>query len=163
MPHRLCPKIPLPPYAFIPGKFPHPEKPGGHMFGEKKFHIEKLDPHHWQNNETYLYALDLMNHQYFWEAHVWLEDLWNQVNRVGPMADFFKALILICAAQIKFQLKQMDSGLGHLKRSQELLESIQLVHKAHILLGLDLAFILDSVKQAQRELLPPQLILIPTT
>ena len=120
----------LPPYAFIPGKHPHPLKnEKGHMAQEGEPELEPLDPEHWDKNEDYLYSLDLLNTGYFWESHVWLEALWNAHKRTGPEAELFKALIKIGAAGIKARMGSESPAEGHLERAKEL------IHKAFELAG----------------------------
>lgn len=145
---RLCPGRALPPYAFTPGKFPHPEKPGGHMHGQGKIEVAKLDPAHPWDNEDFLYALDLFNHGYFWEAHVWLEDLWNKAGRVGSIGDFLKALIMICAAGVKLRLADPAPLQGHLERAKELLTGVRKGVGDHFA-GLDLDDLLRVLQVAQ--------------
>ena len=116
---RYVPNRPFPPYVFTPGgPHPHPEKPGGYLHGKDKETIDApltAHPH-------YLYALDLFNHGYPWEGHVWLEALWHQVGRKGEMADFFKALIKLCAAKVKEAMNSPKPAAGHLARALELLQ-----------------------------------------
>ena len=118
---RYLPDRPFPPYKFLPGKHPHPNKEGGYRFQEKEPEcspIEKYDP---LTNEDYLYSLDLFNHGYYWEAHVWWEAMWNAHNRQGPMADLLKGLIKLAAAGVKEELGQTEASRGHQDRALELL------------------------------------------
>lgn len=121
---RLCPERPLPPYAFLPGVNTHPEKPGGHMHGHK-VSVEAIELQSTLSNPDFCYALDLFNHAYYWESHVWWEALWNKVGRKGECADFLKGLIKVAAALVKHKLEQADAAHGHLMRAQELLIPLQ--------------------------------------
>ena len=110
----------FPPYKFIPGKFPHPEKEGGYHFG-KELIFKAIGPNLFEN-EDFLYALDLYNYGYFWEAHVFLEGLWHQVRKGDdPKAALFKGMIKLCAAGVKREQGMEKAALGHEKRAQELL------------------------------------------
>ena len=115
---RYLPDRPFPPYAFIPGKHPHPEKPGGHM-ENTEVSGEKLTS--FKTNEAYLFAVDLYNSKYYWESHVWWEYLWHLENRKGETADFLKGLIKYAAGQIKEIMGQSDIAQGHFMRGRELL------------------------------------------
>ena len=120
---RYLAKKKFPPYAFVPGKFPHPEKPGGHMEFEE-VNVKKLDSIY--DNEAYLYAIDLYNHGYYWEAHVWWEALWNTENRKGDKADFLKALIKFAAGKLKEKMNQTDIAQTHFSRGIELLDQLSM-------------------------------------
>ena len=109
----------LPPYAFLPGKFPHPEKEGGHGFG---LHLNTyaINDKNYKTHEDYLYALDLYNLGFYWESHVYLEAIWNENKRKGPEADLLKAIIKLGAAGIKYRMEMNEAGQGHLNRAHEL-------------------------------------------
>lgn len=128
---------PLPRYAFLPGKSPHPIKsPDGHMYNSEEPELDRIDPDNWQNNEDYLYSLDLLNLGYFWESHVWLEALWNSHERKGEIAELLKGLIKIGAAGIKARQGSLAAADGHLKRAQELFDEAFKKNKNEELLGL---------------------------
>lgn len=124
---------PFPPYAYLPGKqHPHPLKAGGHMeeTGEPR-NVPPMDPQNPSSSEAFLYAVDLFNHRYYWEAHVWWEALWNGAKakrqsrrETDFLADFLKGLIKLAAAGVKFQLGQERAARGHCDRAVELLESM---------------------------------------
>ena len=123
-PPRYTPRRPFPPLRFIPGRHPHPEKKGGYSYGHKNGLSEPLSLDSMGAHPDYLYALDLFNHHYFWEAHVWLEALWNELGRRGDAPDFLKALIKICAAKVKEEMKAPKEFHAHLARALELLKNI---------------------------------------
>lgn len=120
---RYLPSKPFPPYAFIPGKFPHPEKAGGHMENEEVA-VSPLTEDSFFENEGYLYGIDLFNHGYFWESHVWWEALWNEAGRKGDTADFLKALIKLAAGGVKEGLDQETVAKGHQERAIEIFEPL---------------------------------------
>ncbi|CBW26204.1 hypothetical protein BMS_1334 [Halobacteriovorax marinus SJ] len=113
---RYLPERSFPSYAFIPGENIHPNKEGGHSFGEDEVISSPLS----LENKDYLFAIDLINHGYYWEAHVYLEAIWNAHQREGDSADFCKALIKMCAAGVKFKLSSEQAALGHIERAEEL-------------------------------------------
>jgi hypothetical protein len=113
----------LPPYTYVPGSgTPHPvSNPRGHMHGHVEPTPIELDPQQWQENETYLYAVDLFNHGYYWEAHEAWESLWHAAGHHGQVADFLKGLIKLAAAGVK-QLERNPTGFErHFARAQQLL------------------------------------------
>ena len=67
---------------------------------EQKIQIDTYDELEPKCCQTYLYAIDLFNFGFYWESHVYLEELWNQAKRVGENADFFKMLIKLGAAGV---------------------------------------------------------------
>ena len=114
-------KEPLPKYAFIPGNAPHPMKEGGHMHEQGEPQSMPLTNENYRDHEHFLYALDLINQKYYWEAHVYLEAIWNANNRAGNIADLMKALIKICAGEIKNIMGQDAAANDHFKRAKELI------------------------------------------
>ena len=120
---RYIPDRVFPPYRFIPGgDYPHPEKEGGYLFGKENVSFRLIQETNPEQNKDYLYALDLFNAGYYWEAHVWFEGLWNAHSRMGKIADFLKGLIKLCAAGVKMEMNQVVVGKKHLERAKELLE-----------------------------------------
>ncbi len=118
----------FPPYSYVPGSgTPHPvSDPQGHMYGLAEPRVSPLNPDRWQENETFLYAIDLFNHGYFWEAHEAWEALWHAVGRTGTEAKFLKGLIKIAAAGVK-QLEDNASGVRrHSRRAIDILSSLPL-------------------------------------
>lgn len=117
---------PFPPYSYVPGSgTPHPvSDPSGHMYGEAEQKTAPLDPAHYHQSEIYLYAVDLFNHNYYWEAHEAWEALWHAAGRSGIEADFLKGLIKLAAAGVK-QREGNPAGVGrHALRAIELLSSL---------------------------------------
>jgi uncharacterized protein len=113
----------FPSYTYVPGSgTPHPvSNPLGHMHGFTEGPVEPLHPDRWQENETYLYAVDLFNHGYYWEAHEAWESLWHAAGHQGQIADFLKGLIKLAAAGVK-QREDNPAGMNrHLARAAELL------------------------------------------
>jgi uncharacterized protein len=99
---RLIPDEPLPPYAYVPGRFPHPEThPAGHSFHIRRPKPPPLLPEQWPRSRAYLRGLDLFNGHYYWESHVEFEGLWLACGRRGDVATFLKGLIKVAAAGVK--------------------------------------------------------------
>jgi len=113
---------PFPPYAYVPGKNPHPTRdPEGHSYNSEEvmveFHIDD-----WQHSDIYLYGIDLFNHGYWWEAHEALEAIWHAVGRKSETGQFIQGLIQIAVAHLKrhqgfddVALRMAKSGLEKMR------------------------------------------------
>ena len=97
-------------------------------------------------NEFLRYSLDLLNHGYFWESHVYFEALWNAHKREGITADFLKAMIKLGAAGVKMQLGQKDSFRAHLIRARELIDRVRSHEEDY--LGFNLNEIMTQIDDA---------------
>lgn len=138
-PERLAPLRPFPPYAFLPGRDPHPTRdPRGHSFGREEEPPPHLPPERWAQNAEYLWGADLYNHGYLWEAHEAWEGLWHQAKRDPLQADFLQGLIQCAAACLKVPMGQ-PAGLA--KLSEQGLARLERVRRAAgpRYMGLDLA------------------------
>ena len=144
---RYAPTWPFPLYIFIPGINPHPKKEGGHMEGKSDPVTVPIELNHPAENVFLRYSLDLYNHGYFWESHVYFEALWNAHKRKGSIADFFKAMIKLGAAGVKFQINQPKNASAHFIRAKELLESIMNAEGSNFL-GFDLKDLIAKIDSA---------------
>lgn len=123
---RYVPERSLPPYAYVPGGFPHPVRdPEGHMFGRDEGPPEPLDPANWRACREYLYGIDLFNHGYYWEAHEVWEGLWHACGRSGAMGDFLQGLIKLAAAGVKAREGNPNGVRRHARRAAELFRNTQ--------------------------------------
>lgn len=129
-------ELSFPPYAHLPGKTTHPNKPGGHQFDRGEAKARALDPHKPFEHQIYCYGIDLLNHGYYWESHVAFEAIWHAQSRRGDVADFLKALIKIGAAGLKQRLGQEQAAQAHLQRAFDLFEDLRI--KSTVFCGLDL-------------------------
>ena len=94
--------LPLPLKKYIPGKGIHPKKdPKSFRVFQIEFSDAKFNPTQWENSDKYLYAIDLFNYGYWWEAHEILELLWIETGRSTDTAKFFQGLIQIAAALLR--------------------------------------------------------------
>ncbi len=104
---RYAPERPFPPYAFLPGRDPHPTRdPAGHSYGESEEKAGYFAPEDWETNEEYLFGVDLYNHGYLWEAHEAWEGLWHAAKHDRLQADFLQGLIQCAAAALKIPMGQ---------------------------------------------------------
>ena len=92
----------FPAYRYVPGRGAHPRRdPGGHSYGRPEPHATPLDPAEWAQSNVYLYAVDLYNFAYWWEAHECFEVLWHQTDKVGPLGNLLQGVIQIAAGNLK--------------------------------------------------------------
>ncbi len=131
---------PLPPYRFLPGRAAHPTRdPAGHSFGLPPTAPADLSRADWRTNADFLFAADLFNHRFWWEAHEIFEALWHAAGRQTPTGHCLQALIQ-CAAV------HLQAELGHLRGAQSLLRRARR-HAAAAgggSLGVDLAALLEA-------------------
>ena len=112
----------LPPYSYVPGQFPHPIRdPAGHSYAHLPESVTAIDDSNWQTNAAWLWAIDLFNHGFYWEAHEAWESLWHKAGRRGPTANFLKGLIKLAAAGVKHREGRPEGVRRHAARASELL------------------------------------------
>ena len=142
--------LPFPRYTYVPGSgTPHPVSDSrGHMHGVNHAIPEPLDPLHWRDSEIYLYAVDLFNHAYYWEAHEAWESLWHAAGHRGTIADFLKGLIKIAAAGVKFREGNSVGVERHSARAQELLQSVSQTHYC----GIELSALMEEASKLGAEI-----------
>lgn len=125
VPPRYLPGRPFPPYAFLPGRDPHPTRdPRGHSYSEEPEPPAAYFPREqWSDNEDYLFGVDLYNHGYLWEAHEAWEGLWHQAKHDPLQAEFLQGLIQCTAASLKIPMEQprglerlAELGTGRLEK-----------------------------------------------
>jgi len=99
---RLAPGRALPPYAYLPGRDPHPRRDrSGHMHGAPEPDPSCPPPEGWRGCEPYLWGLDLFNRGFYWEAHEAWEPLWAGARGRPEQHAFLQALIALAAAGFK--------------------------------------------------------------
>lgn len=120
-PPRFLPDVPLPPYAHVPGRTPHPVSDAhGHSFGHAPEQPAAPDPDDWPACRAYLRGLDLFNHGYYWEAHEAWESLWHACGRAGRAADFLKGLIKLAGAGVKVREGRPRGVVTHARAAADL-------------------------------------------
>ncbi len=104
---RYAPERSFPPYAFLPGRDPHPTRdPRGHSYGEDEAPADYLPAERWRENADYLFGVDLYNHGYLWESHEAWEGLWHSAKHDAAQAEFLQGLIQCAAACLKVPMGQ---------------------------------------------------------
>ncbi len=122
---RCLPQKSFPPYAYLPGKKPHPVRdPTGHSY-----HVEPIpvSAEASLGSDAFLWGLDLFNHGYYWEAHEAWEGLWQVADRDGPLRMLLKGLILLSAAGIKIREGKLSAAVRHAGRAAALLRRLMKV------------------------------------
>lgn len=102
-PPRYCPAHRLPPYAYRPGRNPHPTRsPRGHSHGSPPPSPAYLPARDFGANAAYLWGVDLYNRGFFWEAHEAWEAAWHAAAAADPIqAELLRGLIQCAAAALK--------------------------------------------------------------
>ena len=146
---RYAPDIPLPPYSYVPSHdLLHPvNDPQGHLYAARDSAHEPpisstmltglpTDPTSRRRalaaaliaeNSKWLYALDLFNGGFYWEAHEAWESFWNALGRTTPEAQFVQGLIHLAAAGVKIREGKPMGVSRHTKRARELLGELEAV------------------------------------
>jgi len=113
---RYAPGRDFPPYAYLPGRDPHPTRdPEGHSYGADEAPPPYLPPEAWARNEEYLFGVDLYNAGYLWEAHEAWEGLWHVSKPDELQAGHLQGLIQCAAACLKIEMGQ-PRGLERLSQ-----------------------------------------------
>jgi len=117
---------PLPPYRYVPGLNPHPFRhEGGHLYTDGSPPAEEpwTGTTPWQQDERWLYALDLWDHHFWWEAHEAWEALWHSCE-VGTVEHTgLQGLIQAAAARLKEHMGEPPNRLRQAARKR--LESVR--------------------------------------
>lgn len=133
---------PLPTYAFVPGRAPHPRRhPDGHSYGRPEPKAAPIAPLRWWESPLYLYALDLYNLGYFWECHEALEALWHAAGRETLEGRFFQGIIQIAAANLKWHLEANGAARELTRRALSRLDDAPADY-----MGLDVAAFRDEAR-----------------
>ena len=152
-PPRFLPDVPLPPYSYVTGRYPHPLRdPAGHSFGVAPEPCPPPDAERWRECRPYLHGVDLFNHGYYWEAHEAWEPAWHAAGRRGTTADFLKALIKLAAAGVKAREGMPDGVRSHARRGAELFRAViaSLASSQTSFFGLELAPLVAAAEAIER-------------
>jgi hypothetical protein len=146
---RYLPTQAFPPYAFLPGRDLHPNLDGGYRFkiaDPKPAPIDIASPF---LSDALRFAVDLFNHEFYWESHIYAEALWNAHERTGATAVFLKAFIKLSAAGVKWKGMEISSARLHLTRAQEQLLQLQ-EKEGSLFLGFSLVQLIGDVEHSLR-------------
>lgn len=153
MPSRYSPRS-FPPYRYLPGRAPHPTRdPDGHSYNTPEYEIKAFSPDAWQSCDIYLYAIDLLNHDYWWEAHEALEAIWFASGQRSTVTGLFiQGLLQIGVGAMKQHLGQQAAAV---RLWQAALDKINVGERYY--LGLDVQELQRLVRElihGERETLP---------
>ena len=119
-PCRLMPERPLPRYAYLPGRHPHPTRDvDGHSHDAAAPETDGLTP-----DQSIRWGLDLFAHGYYWEAHEAWEGVWAASARGSPRRALTKSLILLAASGVKLRTGKAIAAERHAKRASSLLRTV---------------------------------------
>jgi hypothetical protein len=145
-PARYAPAIPFPPYSYVPGhELPHPiNDPAGHLYAGRdspheppitssQFSALPTQPASRRRalaatlaaNARWLYALDLFNAGFYWEAHEVWEGFWHALGRTTPEAQSVQGLIHLTAACVKIREGKAAGVRSHTQRARELMAQVE--------------------------------------
>ena len=132
----------LPAWRYIPKFEIHPNK---------NSHIEhipqlpdtatKFSAKSWKNSECYLYAIDLFNHQYYWEVHEVLEKLWLETGKKSPEGIFLQGIIQLSVALLK---KIQSNTTGTLRLTKKALPKLR--SQQGVYLGINIESFIEEYK-----------------
>lgn len=116
----------LPLYRHLPFQNPHPFlDEDGHSFGEELLPVEGFGADNWMASDEYLYAIDLFNNGFWWEAHERLKQVSIGAGRESITGTFIQGLIQASAGLLKHFMAQdaparalIDLGLSNLEVKQ---------------------------------------------
>lgn len=98
---------PLPAYRHLPFQNPHPFlDEEGHSFAEELSPVDGFEAANWQKYDEYLYAIDLFNHGFWWEAHERLKQVSLGVGRDTACGLFVQGLIQVAAGLLKHSMQE---------------------------------------------------------
>lgn len=121
---------------------PHPIRDErGHSY-KKETSPAAISEGDWHVSASYLFAIDLLNDGYFWEAHEELEGLWLGAGRATPIGRFLQGLIQAAAALLKLDAGNLESA-GKLTR----VATAKLREPHGTFLGLDSEGVADALEQ----------------
>ena len=141
---------------------PHPiSDKNGHSYNKSRIEFVQISMDSWQRNEEYLYAIDLFNNAFYWEAHETLEEFWLKMDNAQYKL-FLQGLIQVSAAYLKW-VQGIAEGMNKLT-SKGLKKISEVSQTFQYLFGINLNYFIEinnkflSEKHIS-ESLPPAIIL----
>jgi hypothetical protein len=138
---------PLPPYPFVPGETGRPARdPGEAPRDERTAAGGSWRPEEWRELESWLWAIDLFNHGYWWECHEALEGLWLAAGRTTPPARFVQSLVHLSAACLNDRRGHGDASRRQAARAVRGLRAARAL--GPLVMGVEPAALAESVVRA---------------
>jgi uncharacterized protein len=147
---RLLPERSFPPYAYLPGRQPHPVRdPAGHSYRHEPVAVTAEAS---LGSDVFRWGIDLFNHGYYWEAHEAWEPLWQVASPGTAQRLLFKGLILLSAAGVKIREGKQAAAARHARRAAALLRQTMKAPDPHFeaALGMPPAALAEYVEAALR-------------
>ncbi len=121
-----APLVRTSPLHLLPGSgVPHPIRdPRGHSHNRRFPTPPTLDHETWAENRCYLWALDLFNNGFYWEAHEEWERLWRATGSESNTGKFLKGMIKLAAAGIKVREKSLHGVRRHAASAGEVFADV---------------------------------------
>ena len=116
-------EIAFPETRYVPGVTERPTLPKVDAKEKANVH-EKL-----VSDERFLYAVDLFNHEYFWECHVYFEELWHEQTKDSDLHLYLKSLIALASFYLKKKMDKDESSSKHLELAKNLAGKISSVDR----------------------------------
>jgi len=140
----------LPNYTYIPGSStPHPIRhPHGHSFGRKNRSVKPLSADNWQENRSFLLAIDLFNHGYYWEAHEEWERLLRASGADTTVGRFLKGLVKMAAAGVKVREHSIHGVRRHAASAGEVFADVAAEYDEECYCGLRLTHLQFAADRA---------------
>ncbi len=104
------------------------------------------DPHAWRQLDAWLYAVDLYNHGYWWEAHEQIERLWRTQPRTSEPARFLQALIKLCAAVLNRALGKQRPARSQAVSAADTLDDLA-VSGSRTFMGIEIASLASAIRR----------------
>ncbi len=121
----------FPAYRFVPGLHPHPFRhPKGHMYtdGSPPPSIAWVPAKDASVDPQFLFAADLFDHHYYWEAHEAWEAMWHLAPKNSAIRDLLQSLIQCAAAALQHHMKRETAARSLLSRATARQEAWASVH-----------------------------------
>jgi hypothetical protein len=143
-PTRLCPDVPLPEAAFVPGHTPRPREG---WLEARIGAVDSIDLEDVPASRAFRYGVDLYHAGFLWEAHEAWEGLWQLARKreeLEPEATALRALIQLAAAALQTRMGRAQGAQRLRRRALESFET--LARSRQLALGIEL----DSLVRAVR-------------
>jgi predicted metal-dependent hydrolase len=101
---------------------------------------EEMD---WRQDSRFLYAADLFDHRYYWEAHEQWEALWHCASPDGTTKPVLQSLIQIAAAMLQKHMGSSRGATALLSRATERLIPM-LTGEHRVFRGIDLVALIAT-------------------
>ncbi len=146
----LYSKLKLPQYAYLPGKMQRALT----RTDIPSFEVLPLSLKKWNENEAYLYGIDLFNHGFYYEAHEVWEELWHEVGHKTLPGKFLKILIQLSAIQLKLLSEEPSPAKRLAQRAQALLLELcrEIPSSSETYLGIHLKTLSKNLSQKKTTL-----------